>query len=279
MGSIDEERARFLDEAKAASDTWAINRIAGEGPQHRVQITRPLWLSRHEVTIGQFRQFAEGAKYKTDAEQDGRGGFGVVNGEWKQAPQFVWNADLGFPQTDQHPVVNISWNDSVAYCQWLSQKQSGWTFTLPTEAQREYACRAGTTTYWHFGDNADKLPEYGWFKANSGDQSHPVGQLKPNAFGLFDMHGNAWEWCADWFGANYFANSPVSDPGGPQAGSQRMHRGGGWDAHAGNCRSANRAEVDADWRTCVFGFRVAASPSDGASGSSVTEIADSADPN
>ncbi len=224
MGSMNNERARFLEEGKVAHDAWAINRISGEGPQHRVRITRPFWLSRHEVTIAQFRQFAEAAEYKTDAEQDGLGGFGVVGGKWTRASQFVWNGEIGFPQTDHHPVVNISWNDSAAFCQWLSQKQNGWRFTLPTEARREYACRAGTTTFWHFGDNADKLPEYGWFRANSGDQSHPVGQLKPNAFGLYDMHGNAWEWCTDHYGANYYANSPVSDPVGPAAGRKAGRR-------------------------------------------------------
>ena len=162
MGSTAEEQARFLEEAKAAGDQWAIERIPSEGPQHRVRITRPFRLSRHEVTRGQFRQFVEETGYKTEAERDGKGGYGFVDGKWVQDPRFVWSADPGFPQTDDHPVVNVSWNDATAFCQWLSKKQ-GVEYALPTEAQWEYACRAGTTTFWHCGDSDTTLQEYAWF--------------------------------------------------------------------------------------------------------------------
>jgi formylglycine-generating enzyme required for sulfatase activity len=258
MGSTDEERASFLQVAQDANDPWAINRIPAEGPRHRVRITKPFWLGRHEVTIGQFRQFVQATKYRTDAEQDGQGGGGVLDGRMIEGPQFVWNGELGYVQTDSHPVVNLTWKDAIAFGQWLSQTHNTWKFFLPTEAQREYACRAGTTTYWHCGDSEAALLEYAWFKENSANQTHPVGQLRPNAWGLYDMHGNVWEWCAELYAANYYATSPVDDPTGPQAGSYHTHRGGGWNDFAGNCRSANRADVKSTWRHCFYGIRVAA---------------------
>ncbi|MFH1264497.1 MAG: bifunctional serine/threonine-protein kinase/formylglycine-generating enzyme family protein, partial [Planctomycetota bacterium] len=179
MGSPAEEQARFLEEAKAANDPWAIRRIPSEGPQHRVRITRPFRLSRHEVTRGQFRQFVEEKGYRTEAERDGQGGYGLVDGKWVQDPRFVWNTDLVFPRTDEHPVVNVSWNDARAFCQWLSEKE-GAEYVLPTEAQWEYACRAGTTTAWHCGDSDTMLEEFAWLGVNSGGSTHPAGQLKPN---------------------------------------------------------------------------------------------------
>ena len=256
MGSTDEERARFLEEAKAASDQWAIDRIPSEGPQHRVRISQPFALSRHEVTRGQFRQFVEETGYKTEAEQDGKGGYGRLDGKWVQDPRFVWSADPGFPQTDDHPVVNVSWNDAMAFCQWLSKKQ-GVTYDLPTEAQWEYACRAGTTTFWHCGDSDTTLQEYAWISANSGRKAHPVGQLKPNAWGLYDMHGNVYEWCADWYGADYYAQALPSDPSGPTTGSYRVARGGGWPHLAGFCRSADRSISSPGYRNGDLGFRLA----------------------
>ncbi|NQT12206.1 MAG: neutral/alkaline non-lysosomal ceramidase N-terminal domain-containing protein, partial [Planctomycetes bacterium] len=145
MGSTEEEQARFLEEAKAANDPWAIERIPTEGPQHHVRITRPFRLSRHEVTRGQFRQFVNQVGYQTEAERDGEGGLGFVDGEWVQDTRFVWSVEPDFEQTDSHPVGNVSWNDATAFCQWLSKKQ-GVKYGLPSEAQSEYACRAGTTT-------------------------------------------------------------------------------------------------------------------------------------
>ncbi|MHC4406198.1 MAG: protein kinase domain-containing protein, partial [Planctomycetota bacterium] len=115
MGSTAEEQARFLEEAKAAEDKLAVRVIPSEGPQHRVRITKPFGLSGHEVTRGQFRQFVEETGYKTEAERDGKGGHGYIDGKWVQDPRFLWSADPGFPQTDDHPVVNVSWNDAMAF--------------------------------------------------------------------------------------------------------------------------------------------------------------------
>ena len=258
MGSTEEEQARFREEMKADGvEEWSIERIAGEGPQHWVRITRPFRLSRNEVTRGHFRQFVEETAYKTDAERDGEGGIGLLDGEWTRDPRFVWNADPGFPQTDDHPVVNVSWNDATAFCDWFSKKH-GVKYELPTEAQWEYACRAGTTTFWHFGDSEAGLPEeYAWSLNNAQQQTHPVGQLKPNAWGLYDMHANVFELCADWYGAAYYAQAPASDPSGPTKGTFRVFRGGGWHYHAGLSRSAYRHAREADAQFGSLGFRPA----------------------
>lgn len=152
-------------------------------------------------------------------------------------------------------MVNVSWNDATAFCQWLSKKQ-GVKYDLPTEAQWEYACRAGTASFWYCGDSDTTLQEYTWFTANSVDETHPAGQLKPNAWGLYDMHGNAWEWCADWLATEYYAQSPPSDPSGPPTGSLRVLRGGYWGHHAGRCRSAFRTQHSPDYRGHRLGFRL-----------------------
>ncbi len=248
MGSPAEELARFLEEAKGR----AVMRIPCEGPQHRVRITRPFRLGRHGVTVGQFHQFVEETAYKTEAEQDGRGGYGIVNGKWIQDPRFVWNADPGLDQ----PVVNVSWNDAIAFCKWLSDK-TGAEFVLPSEAQWEYACRAGTATAWHCGDSDTTLEEYAWFHVNAGGKPHRVGQLKPNGWGLYDMYGNVWEWCADWHGVGYYAQSPPNDPSGPPIGSRRVIRGGSWCLGARICRSAYRGHTSPAYRHYRLGFRLA----------------------
>jgi len=256
MGSTAEEQARFLEDARADGDPWTIDRIPSEGPQHRVRITKPFAVSRHEVTRGQFRQFVEETGYKTYAEQDGIGGVGFLDGKHVRDPRFIWSAYLGFPHTDDHPVVNVSWNDARAFCKWLSKKQ-GVKYDLPTEAQWEYACRAGTTTFWHCGDSDTTLYECAWFFGNSGARIHPVAQLKPNAWGLYDMHGNVWDWCADWYGADYYTQALPSDPSGPTAGQRRVCRGGGWHRWAPCCRSAYRHMMWPHHSYANLGFRVA----------------------
>jgi len=206
-------------------------RQACEAPVHKVTITRPFYMGRHEVTNAQFRRF------RPDHHS------GHLDGE------------------DQ-PALWVSFHDADAFCRWLSRK-IGRTVRLPTEAEWEYACRAGTKTRFHTGDringhmNSPDLPRAGWYGANSKGRSKPVGQLAANAFGLHDMHGNAWEWCQDWFGADYYEHSPQADPAGPAVGTAKVLRGGCyfyWTTYY--CRSAHRYRYRPDAREPVIGFRV-----------------------
>jgi formylglycine-generating enzyme required for sulfatase activity len=132
---------------------------------------------------------------------------------------------------------------------------------LPTEAEWEYACRAGSTTRYCFGDDEAALMEYSWYGGNSDDRPHPVAQMKSNAWGLYDLHGNVWEWCSDWYDKDYYPKSPTADPTGPVTGSSRVNRGGGWHDDARNCQSWVRSRYQPTSRYIILGFRVARAPS------------------
>lgn len=259
-----------------------------EQPQHHVRITHPFYLGAHEVTRGQFRKFVDEASYSTDAEKDGRGGLGWNEqiSKFQRHPRYTWR-NAGFDQTDDHPVVNVSWNDAVAFASWLSRTERK-TYRLPTEAEWEYACRAGTTTTYTCGDDPEALAEVGniddatredfWrslpqFKGRSRDEiparlrtiaardgfvfTAPVGHFKPNSFGLFDMHGNVVEWCSDWFSVDYYASLQAVEGSGPLTGSSRTTRGGSWDRGYDFARSANRNGEKPDARNYDTGFRLA----------------------
>jgi formylglycine-generating enzyme required for sulfatase activity len=230
-----------------------------EKPQHRVRITQPFYLGIHQVTVRQYQRFIEATGYRTEAEEDGEGGWGWDAGAGKpvQNPKFTWRSRI-FNQTDEHPVVNVSWNDAKAFCDWLSQRE-GQTYGLPTEAQWESACRAGTTTRFSFGDDEDALGEYAWYSANSGGRTHPVGEKKPNGFGLHDMHGNVWEWC--WDGYGNYQRTAVDDPRGAEGASRRVIRGGSWSINPRVARSAGRLWLGPGNRGGDLGFRVARGPS------------------
>ena len=239
--------------------------------QHRVKITKPFYVGQFEVTVGQFRTFVEDADYKTEAESDGQGGYGLdASGHYKQDRKYTWR-NPGFTQTEDHPVVNVSWNDAVKFCQWLSRKE-GKTYRLPTEAEWEYACRAGTTTRYWFGsdpealttvDNVTDATAYAKYnrlklavKSRDGFvTTAPVGSFRENPWRLHDMHGNVAEWCQDWYGD--YPVGPVSDPGGPSSGSFRVRRGGSWYGLAPYCRSAVRSRLSPNFRDSLLGFRIA----------------------
>jgi len=216
---------------------------AGEIPEHRVRITKPFYFGAYEVTVGQFTKFARETGYQTEQEKREKRGR-----NWRVAVP---------GQSDNHPVVVVTWNDAVAFSGWLSRREKS-TYRLPTEAEWEYACRAGTTTRWSFGDDASQLGDYAWYDANTNWQRpHPVGEKKPNAWGLFDMHGNVEEWSADWDRLDYYASSPVDNPAGPDQGTRRIARGGSFYYGLVDTRSAWRDRTRPDNCGVMAGFRLA----------------------
>jgi formylglycine-generating enzyme required for sulfatase activity len=248
-----------------------------EKPQHRVRITRPFYLGTTEVTVGQFRRFIDANRYRTEAERKGKGGRGwnEERARFDVDPKYTWRYP-GFPQTDEHPVTNVSWNDAMEFCEWLGSND-GKVYRLPTEAEWEYACRAGTTTPYSSGADPETLALVGnvadgtarakfpnWTTTIAARDGHlftaPVGQFRANAWGLHDMHGNVWEWCQDGYDNRYYLQSPVADPPGPNRAPSRVCRGGSWADDPRYTRSARRAPVKPD--DCYYdrGFRVARVP-------------------
>jgi formylglycine-generating enzyme required for sulfatase activity/tRNA A-37 threonylcarbamoyl transferase component Bud32 len=226
-------------------------------PQHDIAITRPFWIGTHEVTVGQFKTFVQETQYKTDAEKDGRGSQRSLGSKkWQTDPTITWRTP-GFEQTDEHPVVCVSWNDATAFCDWLSKKESK-PYTLPTEAQWEFCCRAGARSRFHFGGDFKLADRFAWYAGNAASHTHPVGQKKPNNWLLHDMHGNAWEWCSDWY-ADY-PKGPVTDPQGLTEGNLRVTRGGGFTAMADTGRSASRGKLAPSLSRTNIGFRVVLLP-------------------
>ncbi|MEY2724961.1 MAG: Serine/threonine-protein kinase pkn1 [Planctomycetota bacterium] len=207
-------------------------RSSDEGPQHRVRISKPFYLGETEVTQEQFRA--------------------VMNTE-------PWKGETYAQENGRNAASYISHEDATEFCRRLSQRE-GKTYRLPREAEWEYACRGGTTTRFHFGDDESRLGEYAWFDGNAesvGEEyAHAVQQKKPNPFGLYDMHGNVWEWCADWYDSEYYASSPGTDPTGPSSGSSRVLRGGSWYSVPNSVRCASRFVDTPDSRYSFNGFRV-----------------------
>ncbi len=195
-------------------------------PQYRVTISKNFYLGETEVTQQQYEKVME-----------------------RNSSRF---------KGSKHPAENVSWGDTVSFCQKLSglpvEKAAGRLYRLPTEAEWEYACRAETTTKYCFGEDEAELGEYAWIEGNSKDATHPVGEKKPNRWGLYDMHGNVWEWCQDWY-ADYPRNA-VTDPQGPLTGTERIRRGGCWNNRPEYSRSAIRLWYDPSYRSKEWGFRV-----------------------
>jgi formylglycine-generating enzyme required for sulfatase activity len=254
-----------------------------EAPVHKVRVTRPFYLGRHEVTVGQFRRFLEASGYQPESEADGTGGYGYnaaydsdksARGDAFEGrdPRYSWH-NPGFAQGDDHPVVNVTWNDAVALAKWLSQREKK-KYRLPTEAEWEYACRAGTRTRYHSGDDPESLARVAnvfdadakpnWLRwkqfaltAHDGFAfTAPVGSFAANAFGLHDMHGNVWEWTSDFHADDYYARSPVNDPQGPADGTVRVRRGGSWHTWSFYNRCAYRNWNAEDTRYTLVGIRL-----------------------
>ncbi|WP_349247218.1 formylglycine-generating enzyme family protein [Anaerobaca lacustris] len=197
-------------------------RYRGEGPQHCVTLTKGFYLGVYEITQSQWRA--------------------------------VMGDNPSHFQGDDLPVENVSWEDAVAFCRKLSE-QEGVEYRLPTEAEWEYACRAGSSTRYHSGDSDSDLGDYAWYHANSNRRTQPVGRKKPNAWGLHDMHGNVWEWCQDRYVA--YPRHSVTDPLGVASGADRAFRGGSWQSIARDCRSACRLWITLGYRDNAMGFRLA----------------------
>jgi formylglycine-generating enzyme len=247
-----------------------------EKPVHRVTVS-DFYLGKYEVTVEAFKAFINATGYKTDAERKGSA-YGYEGSGWKDIKGCNWRQDAeGKPAQDKHPVVYVSWNDAYAYCRWLNKKVPAGQkpYRLPTEAEFEYAAGNGAkhTKYsWGGGDpvnrrsgnvagETDKVRFSNWPIFNGYTDGYvstaPVGSFEPNEFGLYDMSGNVWEWCSDWYGADYYKNSPPDNPKGPASGSDRVVRGGSWFSNPQGCRVAYRGGYAPGDRFSFTGFRLA----------------------
>jgi formylglycine-generating enzyme required for sulfatase activity/serine/threonine protein kinase len=257
MGSTDEQveaALKVADELKADQPTK--DRIQkSERPQHKVVITKPFLIGATEVTVGQFKKFSA-TGYQTTAEKaEVVAKTTTLDANQSPPKPILTYLNPGHAVTDDSPAAVITWNDAVAYCKWLSDQEKR-IYRLPTEAEWEYACRAGTTTQYFFGDDYNESHNYGWHNNNAKGQSQPVGKLLPNSFGLFDMLGNLHEWCGDWYDEKWYENTSSNAPVGPVVGSSRVLRGGNWFHGVFRSRSASRGAYSPGHRLDFFcGFR------------------------
>ena len=202
--------------------------------KHLVTLTNDFWLAKYEVTQGEYA---------------------VLTGK----------NPSHFPGDTNRPMEKVTYFDAVAYCAAVSQREAAaghlpprFEYRLPTEAEWEYACRAGTTNLYSFGGDASEIDRYAWTLENSGGTTHPVGQKQPNAWGLYDMHGNVWEWCQDWFAQ--YPKADLTNPAGPIEGKIKVFRGGGWNHTADMARAANRFMMSPSNGIYFVGFRLALAP-------------------
>jgi formylglycine-generating enzyme required for sulfatase activity len=214
-----------------------------EKPQHRVKISKPFYLGKYEVTQEQYEKVM--GKNPSHFAKTGEG-----------------KERLAGLDTSQFPVERVSWEDALTFCEKLSslaeEKKAGWLYRLPTEAEWEYACRAGTTTRYHVGDTLTAKEANFDSKL---ERTTKVGSYPANAFGLHDMHGNVWEWCADWYNPEEYTKDQRVDPQGPSQGATRVNRGGSWDSTPRYCRSACRFRGPPSDRILYLGFRLVRVPS------------------
>lgn len=273
MGTTQEQvESQLKNVADAKMQEILLSQFRTELPQHRVTISQPMLLGATEVTVGQFRRFVESARYVTETEKLGGGHRLSAHLDGPIDQMLNWKAP-GYLEADDTPVTQVTWNDCVAFCNWLSELEKlkscyrqdvkdGWVllpdqggYRLPSEAQWENACRAGTTTRYFFGDDALQLAEHAWYGKNSGDGARPT-TLKPNPFGLHSLHGNVMEWCQDWYDPRWYEKTATNDPSGPSSGSRRVVRDGSWTDMPIRCRSAYRLSNSPTGRENWIGFRV-----------------------
>lgn len=213
---------------------------AAEKPRHRVTITRPFYLARHEVTLAQWEAVMGSSPYTAQ----------------RSNPYYDLPGMAERLRKPSNPAT-VSWNDAQDFIRRLNEREGHDRYRLPTEAEWEYAARAGTTTAYSFGNDARQLGRYAWYGEDfASGATHPVGQKLPNPWGLYDVHGNVWEWVQDWYSEAYYANSPASDPPGPATGTSRTVRGGSWHVTSGSWRSSFRKPYAPDYRGISIGFRL-----------------------
>ena len=205
--------------------------------------------------VGQFKRFVTETGYRTEAEK-GDGCYLWNGSKWDKDGSKSWRSP-GFSQDDNQPAVCVSWNDTQAFNDWLSRK-GGKSYRLPTEAEWEYAARSdGKREKYAGGDDLDRVA---WYSSNSGSKTHSVGTKAPNGLGLFDMSGNVWEWCQDWYGEKYYSESPRDNPRGPSSGQYRVLRGGAWSTTPQDVRAAIRYRGVPAYRSdSNYGFRLSLS--------------------
>lgn len=231
---------------------------ADEQPVHKVSVNS-FFIGKFEVTNKDFKKFIDATAYITDAEQpdtvklkNGLPPRGIHNGSWK-----VDSKGMPTPLADSmKPVGNISWFDAVAYLKWLS-KETGQEFRLPTEAEWEFAAKGGVKSKGYQYAGGNNLKEVAWYLENAGYKSHNIGLKLPNELDIYDMAGNAREWCSDWYGESYYKVSPAENPAGPDNGKNRVLRGGSWGSEKGRMRISYRNEAYPYNSALDFGFRPA----------------------
>ncbi len=223
---------------------------------HEVVISKPFYMGRYHVTQAQWRAVMG----TTVAQQRGKKGGLPPNQpatvSFNDRGKFTYPKGWGDAlagEGEDHPMYFVTWNEATEFCRRVSEK-TGRTVRLPTEAQWEYAAQAGSKERFFFGADAKALGEYAWHTGNDGFTTHREGEKKPNPFGLYDIQGNVWAWCSDWYGV--YPPGPVTDPAGPAAGDGHILRGGGWTSGWGGCRCADRFRLPADERRNYVGFRV-----------------------
>ena len=230
--------------------------IDWEKPAHQVSL-RDFYLGKYEVTLQEFKAFIDATNFRTDADKEGKSD--IWNGStWETKKGVNWRCDVAGnlrPSSDyNHPVIHVSWNDAVAYCNWLAQT-TGKKYRLPTEAEWEYAARGGSLSRNYKYSGSNNLEEVAWYKANSGSKTHAVGLKKANELGLYDLSGNVWEWCQDWFAA--YSSNAQTNPTGAESGSYRVYRGGSWILSERASSVFYRNLVSPTYRYDNLGFRLA----------------------
>ena len=226
-----------------------------EKPVHLVTLS-DYYISETEVTVGLFRKFINETGYRTDADKEG--GSYIWNGSgWALTSGVNWQCDVNgkirSASEDNHPVIHVSWDDANEFCEWLNNK-TGKNFRLPTEAEWEYAARGGNKSKGYKYSGSNTIGNVAWYSGNSGKATHNVKTKSPNELGIYDMSGNVWEWCEDYYGG--YSSGSQTNPTGPSSGSSRVFRGGGWNGSARSCRVSSRNYDSPGERFNFSGFRV-----------------------